>query len=90
MTDRTTQIVRAIWDLTHAGQYTVKAYRVSDQIGPLTPLDVEEVLDTGLVAQIPGMGGPSSFRMTVTLDDLMQFEEGLFYDKDVETLGGLL
>ena len=90
MNERTEQIVRAIWDITQCGQYTVRAYRVAERVGPLTVDDVTDLLATGVVTQIDGMGGPSSFRMAVSADDLHAYSVGEFHSRELETAAAVL
>lgn len=71
MTNRTDQIVRAIWGGTEGGTYSIGWPRLIDRLGYTpTPDDIAAVLDTGTVRQIPGGGGPASFRVNITPDDL--------------------
>jgi len=69
--DRTNQIMRALWELSQAGRFTVRKYRVADATGTaLTPDEDRAILETGLVREIPGHGGPSSYAFTITGADL--------------------
>ena len=68
---RTDEILSALWEASQGGRFTVRKYRVADMTGSaLTPDDDRAVLDTGLVVEVPGLGGPSSYRFTIAPDDL--------------------
>lgn len=68
---RTDEILRTLWHLSQGGRFTVRKYRVGDITGfALTPREDRALLATGLVREINGMGGPSSYRFTITALDL--------------------
>ncbi len=88
---RTDQILRELWYGTDQGTLTIGWPRLLDRLTfTPTPEDIQAVLDTKLVEQIPGGGGPSRFRVTVTLEDLIHQSTGLINDPDLDTLNAAL